>query len=1478
MAPNTVGQARIELVPDLTGFHKKATREIRQMPEITAQVKMVPDVDQFRKDTIRETKAATADLEVAVKVVPDVRTFRRDLKVALNNGPTPTVDVDVSADTTKFTREIRRVTAKSPPVKVGVDADTVAARTKIAAVSRPRKTTLNVDADTGAATVQIGVLGAMTTAAGVAAHFAGGAFRSMGASAVAAGVGGAASIALIGLAIVGIIGLVGIAAGAIGILGVGLIGLGVAAVPALGAIALGFEGIKNAAGEAKAGFDALKSSMSTALEETMRPGFAALGSLLQEIIPQAQNVGRAFGEVFTGISTLLRDDLMGEIRTMMDGMAVFIRALQPGLETMIVGFMNLGAVFAQNAQAVGEGLGAMLGHLGAVFDRLESMGTLQALFQALGPVLASTGALVGGLVEGLALAGQVMAPVLAPLLDSMTAVLPGLGLALGAVGNALSQVLIALMPIFGPLSDLLIQIAPVLATALVPVANALVGIVTMLAPMLGQYVEILAPVLSAILLMVGDVLVAVMPMVQVFLDLMGQMAPIFVQIVGHIANLLVMLAPVLTSLISTIAPVIPVLAQAFLDVVEALMPLMPALAQLAIDLMPVLGFVVENVVIPAIRFLAWFIIPFLVVAAEGVIRVIGQVIGVLVRVKDWLVTAGHAVLDFGEWIGRMARAVWDKGGEALQWFRDLPGKIQGYLADAGSWLVDTGRNLIDGLVSGIKSAGGAVKDAILALVPDAIEGPIKKALGIQSPSRLMMEVGTYVGQGLAQGMESTIPEVQATGTALAAAADPSTPAGASAPTASPEIPNVTPTVAADPNVDVTGMAEAVNAALTGVAAPAWENYGATVQGVQAGVLAPATATAASAVSAMVGSMGASLGQANASVVNTGNVMASTVQGQVVPALGVANASVRNTGAVMASITAGQMIPAWSNAGNQIRAVQVGPMETAFRETRNSVQYTANTFGPAADTISVQWGRLREGTAAPVRWSIQNVFNDGVVGSWNSVSELLGTKKMGSYPLRFATGGVLPGYTPGRDVHRFVSPTGGGLELSGGEAIMRPEWTAAVGGPRAVESMNAAARSGRLSDLRAAYRHPSTDKDRFSDGGIFPVQSFAGGGIVESLAWVMRNKFPMLKLTSGLRFTDNGYHSRGAAGDFSNGYDSTPEMRAAAQWIFQNYRRQTVELIHAPSPFNIGSGRHVGDGYGFYGAGTMGQHRNHVHWAANSPVTLEGSGPVPEGFVAGGDPVMSMGQMVAEQTAPIWKKVADKVAATNFPGMTQPIPKGYLDSFKGAADKKTEALANAMSTFADPGGGGVERWRPLVETLLKRYGHSLSNTDLTLRRMNQESGGNPRAINNWDINAKNGVPSKGLMQVIDPTFRAHRDPALSPDIWDPMANVAASMRYAMSRYGSLAAAYNRPGGYDAGGWLDPGISTIYNGFVKPEAILSPAESERFVNIADAFLDHNMAGGSFVGQHVENQYVMDPDEVQAKSRRGVRRAMKEAGIRG
>ncbi|MFJ9624118.1 transglycosylase SLT domain-containing protein [Streptomyces sp. NPDC101181] len=71
-----------------------------------------------------------------------------------------------------------------------------------------------------------------------------------------------------------------------------------------------------------------------------------------------------------------------------------------------------------------------------------------------------------------------------------------------------------------------------------------------------------------------------------------------------------------------------------------------------------------------------------------------------------------------------------------------------------------------------------------------------------------------------------------------------------------------------------------------------------------------------------------------------------------------------------------------------------------------------------------------------------------------------------------------------------------------------------------------------------------------------------------------------------------------------------------------------------------------------------------------------------------------------------------------------------------------------------------------------------------RNILRESSGNPNAINNWDSNAVKGTPSKGLLQVIDPTFQAYHVPGTSTDSYDPVANITAACNYAADRYGSI----------------------------------------------------------------------------------------------
>ncbi|ENZ6656146.1 tape measure protein [Enterococcus faecium] len=142
-----------------------------------------------------------------------------------------------------------------------------------------------------------------------------------------------------------------------------------------------------------------------------------------------------------------------------------------------------------------------------------------------------------------------------------------------------------------------------------------------------------------------------------------------------------------------------------------------------------------------------------------------------------------------------------------------------------------------------------------------------------------------------------------------------------------------------------------------------------------------------------------------------------------------------------------------------------------------------------------------------------------------------------------------------------------------------------------------------------------------------------------------------------------------------------------------------------------------------------------------------------------------------------------------------------------------------------GGSGVERWRNVAIRALKMTGqYSTANLNALLNQMRTESNGNPRAINNWDINAKNGTPSKGLLQVIDPTFRQYAMPGFNSNIYDPLSNILASIRYALSRYGSLRNAY-RGHGYANGGIVNQHqIAEIAEGN-KPEIIIPLDKAKR-----------------------------------------------------
>ncbi len=172
------------------------------------------------------------------------------------------------------------------------------------------------------------------------------------------------------------------------------------------------------------------------------------------------------------------------------------------------------------------------------------------------------------------------------------------------------------------------------------------------------------------------------------------------------------------------------------------------------------------------------------------------------------------------------------------------------------------------------------------------------------------------------------------------------------------------------------------------------------------------------------------------------------------------------------------------------------------------------------------------------------------------------------------------------------------------------------------------------------------------------------------------------------------------------------------------------------------------------------------------------------------------------------------------------------------------------------GAGVEQWRDLAKHALQMTGqYTEKNLDLLLMQMGTESGGNPNAINNWDINAQNGTPSKGLMQVIDPTFRTYAYPGYDTDIYDPLSNILASIQYTLATYGSLA-----------NGWRGVGYA---NGIGK-------------ISLSDLFPAYSVGGfpedGLFMANHTELVGQFANGKTAVANNLQIEKGIEEAAYRG
>ncbi|MFJ5974295.1 transglycosylase SLT domain-containing protein [Streptomyces sp. NPDC093060] len=156
-----------------------------------------------------------------------------------------------------------------------------------------------------------------------------------------------------------------------------------------------------------------------------------------------------------------------------------------------------------------------------------------------------------------------------------------------------------------------------------------------------------------------------------------------------------------------------------------------------------------------------------------------------------------------------------------------------------------------------------------------------------------------------------------------------------------------------------------------------------------------------------------------------------------------------------------------------------------------------------------------------------------------------------------------------------------------------------------------------------------------------------------------------------------------------------------------------------------------------------------------------------------------------------KQKAAVDAAAKAKAETAAKQKAAAEAVKKAAQERAAKAAASRSAqrpqmqlvAAKTYANNLDGWIRQALDIMKAKGIPGSYNGLHKNIM-RESSGNPMAINNWDINAINGIPSKGLLQVIPPTFNAYHVAGTSWDIYNPVANITAAANYAADKYGSI----------------------------------------------------------------------------------------------
>lgn len=504
---------------------------------------------------------------------------------------------------------------------------------------------------------------------------------------------------------------------------------------------------------------------------------AQLGPILTALVAQVGAIAPGLTSIFTSIGPAITT-LISTIGPLIQGILPGIQDLAGGIAVAFAKIAETGA-FATLGKAIGD-------VMSAIEPLLPVIGVLVGeLVSSLAPVLSTIVSAVAPVVSVL---GSVLPPILSSVGEAFRALVTAISPVIELIGNTLASVIEAVAPIFVTLADTFTQVFTALTPLIAQLVSGLAPIFAQLAPLIAAVVAAVAPLIEQF---ITALLPALPPIIEAFVAIFAALTPIIPAVIGVVNAL----APLLAMLVSLLGPIVTFAAEilkwvsinAVVPIIETVITVVLKIIQAVTDVLAGVKYFVEttisffanlgtnvsNLVSSLVSGLKSFFSDLWASIKSGTSDMVSAVVGFFVGMYNGARAQVASLVSgitnyFSDLYTSVRAKVSSLVDSVVEFFSGLPGRARSALGSLGGYLYDAGSDLMRGLINGVKAVATGLVDAVLAPVRNAVSA-VKNFLDIQSPSKLMYQIGVYTGQGLINGLDSMASAVGNAATDMAAA-------------------------------------------------------------------------------------------------------------------------------------------------------------------------------------------------------------------------------------------------------------------------------------------------------------------------------------------------------------------------------------------------------------------------------------------------------------------------------------------------------------------------------------------------------------------------------------------------------------------------------------------------------------------------------------------------------------------------------------